>query len=316
MLLQLICFQLVDQTDAPALLSHIQQNPPALSLNLFHGRIQLLSAVAAGGTKHIPGKALGMDTAKNIFPVADLAFYQRHMVLSRNIVDIAINLKIPVFRRQFSAGFLNHMIFMKTAVVLQILDGDKNESELFRHLPKLRCAHHGSVLCHYLTAKPAFLQPGQTHQIHSRFRMTAPLQYAALFGHQREHMSRPSEILRFGIVFHTFHRRNGAFRCGNSCCGIHVIDGHCKCRTVIVRILLHHLRKSQFLGKLSAHRHTDQPLRVGRHKIHIGLCGKLRRTDEISFIFPVRVIRYQYDFSFPKRLERFFYRIILHLLPP
>ena len=59
-----------------------------------------------------------MDTAKNIFPVADLAFYQRHMVLSRNIVDIAINLKIPVVRRQFSAGFLTHMIFMKTALVL------------------------------------------------------------------------------------------------------------------------------------------------------------------------------------------------------
>ena len=66
---------------------------------------------------------------------------------------------------------------------------------------------------------------------------------------------------------------------------------------MIVRIILYHLRKLQFLTELPAHRHTDESFSMRCHKVYIFRCRELCRTDEIPLILSVLVIRYQNDLS-------------------
>src|SRR5699024_1288902 len=88
--LELIGAELVDQSDAPAFLTHIEKNSSSLGINLFHGSGQLLSAVAAQRTKYISGEAFGMDAAENILSVTDFSFYQSDMMLTVQPVHISV----------------------------------------------------------------------------------------------------------------------------------------------------------------------------------------------------------------------------------
>ena len=90
-----------------------------------------------------------------------------------------------------------------------------------------------------------------------------------------------------------------------------MVDGNGKCRLVIVRILGHHGRESQFLRDLDAHGRADEALGLTCHEIDVFLGGKFRRTDHIALIFPVRIVGHQDDFSGAEVLQRLLYRIVL-----
>ena len=64
--------ELVDQANPPAFLAHVEEDPPALSLDLGQGGGQLLAAVTAQGAEGVPGEALGVDPAQQVLAVADL----------------------------------------------------------------------------------------------------------------------------------------------------------------------------------------------------------------------------------------------------
>ena len=76
-----------------------------------------------------------MHAAEHILAVPDIPLHKSHMVLAGNIVHIAVDLKVSVLGRHVRAGFLHHMFFMDTAVILQFLDRDKFQSILLRQLP-------------------------------------------------------------------------------------------------------------------------------------------------------------------------------------
>src|SRR5699024_7796269 len=65
--LQLICPELIDQSDPSSFLAHIEENPSSLLFDLPHSCMKLLAAVAAEGTESIPCKTLGMNPAKKVF---------------------------------------------------------------------------------------------------------------------------------------------------------------------------------------------------------------------------------------------------------
>ena len=79
-----------------------------------------------------------------------------------------------------------------------------------------------------------------------------------------------------------------------------------KGRTVVIRVLGHHLVGIQPVSDLLAHGHTDQSLAVCRHKIDVFRRGVFPGADEISFILAVRIICHQNDLSFLQACERFF----------
>ena len=205
---------------------------------------------------------------------------------------------------------------MYLAVLLQILDRNDLQIPFLRLLKQLCGTHHRSIIPHDLTAQTAFLQSGQTAQIHSALSMSIPLQDAG-FCQQWKHMSRTSEVLRLGAVFHTLHRRQRPLCCRDPRCRIHMINGHCKRSLMVICVVAHHLRQMQLLNVRLTHRHTDQSLCMHRHEVDILGCRKLRRTDQISFIFSIRVINHHDQMSLAKLLKCFFYGIkITHCIPP
>ena len=193
--------------------------------------------------------------------------------------------------------------------MLQIPDSYKFHFPSLRQFPKPGSAHHGSVLPHNLTAKAAFLQAGQPAQIHNCLCVPVSFKNAVRPCQKGKHMARPAEILRFCIILHTFHCRNGTLGSGNPCCCSDMINGYRKCRLVIVGILFSHLWDFQLSDIGLRHWHTDQAPAMGRHKINIGCGGKFRSTDKVPLIFAFRIIRHQYYFSLLKLFESFFHRI-------
>ena len=86
-----------------------EQDAPALVFDLGHGGNQLLSAVTAERAKGVSGQALGMDPAENVLSVADVALYQRDMVLSVQTAHKAVGFEIAVFRGHIHRLSLIHI---------------------------------------------------------------------------------------------------------------------------------------------------------------------------------------------------------------
>ena len=259
-----------------------------------------------------------MHAAEHILAVPDITFHKGNMVLAGNIVHIAVDLKVSVLGRHVRAGLLHHMFFMDTAVILQFLDRDKFQSVLLRQLPQVCGPHHGSVFLHDLTAHAALGKSSQTHEVHSCLGVAVSHKDTAAPCHERKYMARSSEILRLCRRIHTLHHRVGALRRRDSCRRVHMVDGDCKCRAVVIRVLGYHLRKSQPLRHCRAHRRTDQTLCMACHKIDVFLCRELCRADHISLILPVRVICHENDLSRPQIFDRFFDCVVLlvHIFLP
>ena len=78
----MIGFQLIDQSDAPAFLTHIQQYTPAFFLNPAQSFRQLLATVTTQGTESIPGETFGMYPAQYRFAVSDVPFYKGNVMFS------------------------------------------------------------------------------------------------------------------------------------------------------------------------------------------------------------------------------------------
>ena len=125
-------------------------------------------------------------------------------------------------------------------------------------------------------------------------------------------MARSAEIFCFCVIVHTSHRRNGTLCGRNARRSRNVVDGHRKCRFMVVGVMLHHLRKLQLLDESLGHRHTDQTFAVGRHKVDVFGGGKFGSTDEVPLVFTVGVIRYQNDFSLFQVLQSFGNGIEVH----
>ena len=83
---------------------------------------------------------------------------------------------------------------------------------------------------------------------------------------------------------------------------------------VIIRILCYHRRKAQLACIFTADRHADKPFAVAGHEIHVFRCTELCGTDEIAFIFSVRIVRDDNHMSCAKFFQSLFYSIVLVFL--
>ena len=290
LLLEGVGLELVDEADAPALLAHVQHHAPALRLDLPHGSRQLLAAVAALGAEHVPGEALGVDPAQDVLSVAELPLHQGHMVLSRQVADVAVDPEVAVPGGHFGHGLPDHVLVMAAAVVLKRLDGQHLQPPLLCLFQQLGGAHHGAVVPHDLTAQSARLQPRQAAQVHGGLRVAAADQHAAPSGHQGEHMAGPAQILWSGGRVYALAAGVAPLLGGDAGGGVRVVDGDCEGSTVVIGIHLHHLLQAQPVGDLLAHWGADQPLGLHGHEVDVLRGGELGRADQVPLVLPVRVV--------------------------
>ena len=294
---------------------HIQLRPVAEAhdgslsvhpLDLLHGGRQLLAAVAAQGAEGVAGEALGVDPAEDVLTVADVPLHQSHVVLAVDLVHIAVGDEVAVAGRHFCFRHLFYQLFVFLPVFLQGFDGNEFYIKFLCQLLQFRCAHHGAVLPHDLAAETAFFQPCQTHQVYRSFRMTVSFQNAVFLGQKREHMTRPPKVIGPGVFTDTHSGSIAALFRRDACGGVYMVNRDGKGGTVIVCIVVHHLRKLQLLAVVAAHGHADQTFSVYCHKVYIFCGGKFCRTDEITFIFSVRVVGTEDDLSLAQILQGLF----------
>ena len=247
-----------------------------------------------------------MDAAQDIPAIPDLALDQGHMVLSVQAVHKTVGPETAVFCGQVHLRHPVDQNVMALAVVLELPDADKGNAPFFRQGLQLGRAHHGAVLAHDLAAKAAGTKARQAAQVHRRFRMSVPLQDPVGLCEQGEHVPRPAEILRPGVILHAGDGGHGPLLGRDARRRRHMVDGDGKSRFMVVRIIPHHLRDLEALHIFLRHGHTDQPPAVYGHEIDILCRRELSRTDKVPLVLPVRIIHDQNDLSVPQILQRLF----------
>src|SRR5437867_6263121 len=85
-ILQLVGFDLVDETDSPAFLPQIENYPPFHLADSREGLLKLLSAVATQRADSIACKTLGVQPYWNVLSLEDIAMDKRGMLLLVEIV--------------------------------------------------------------------------------------------------------------------------------------------------------------------------------------------------------------------------------------
>src|SRR5690606_6505287 len=88
--LQLVCADLIHQTDAPSFLPQIKHHAPAFFGNTAQGGLQLGAAVATLAKEAVAGQALGMDTREHWPAVTDLAQHNGEMFFSGRWIDESV----------------------------------------------------------------------------------------------------------------------------------------------------------------------------------------------------------------------------------
>ena len=201
LILQLIGTELVDESDAAAFLTHVQEHTAPFLLDLRHGGGELLAAVAAQRAEGVTGETFGMHAHEHVLAIGNVALDEGNVMLAVEIVDKTISGEIAVLRRHFHAGSLLNKIFVGLAIVLQILDGDEAEAPFLRQVGKLGGAHHGAVFAHDLTAEANFLQARQAAEIDGGFGVAIALEHAVFFASSGTYAP-DGEILRLCFLVH------------------------------------------------------------------------------------------------------------------
>ena len=78
--LEFVRADLIHQSDAAALLVHIDDDTLAFRLNHLHGFLELLAALAALGTEDVSGHAGRVHAAEHRFVLCPCAFGQHHVL--------------------------------------------------------------------------------------------------------------------------------------------------------------------------------------------------------------------------------------------
>ena len=100
---------------------------------------------------------VGVDTV-----IADVALHEGNVVLTVELVHIAVGHEVTVLGGHLGHGDAVHQDLVTLPIGLQIPDGDELEAPLLGHFLQLGGPHHGTVFPHDLAAQTDFLQAGKT----------------------------------------------------------------------------------------------------------------------------------------------------------
>src|SRR6185369_13819954 len=201
LILQRVGFQLVDKPDAPPFLPHIEDNPPAGTINHCHGTVQLLAAVTPAAPEDIAGHALGMNPDQNRFVGRNIAFDQGKMFQLVHIVEEGHSSEISAVNgRDRHLCSTAHQRFILHPVSDEIGNGTDLQAMLDGKLPQLRHSRHCAVVVHDLADDPGRFQPGQLCKIDGAFRLPGPDKDPAAPGPKRKDMPRTGQIFGPAVV--------------------------------------------------------------------------------------------------------------------
>ena len=223
------------------------------------------------------------------------------------LVDIAIHHEIAVFCRKFCLCHTFNQFLMFFSVSLDLRNCTDLQIMFFCKCQQIISSCHCAVIFHDFTAKTNFLESRHLHQINRHFCMSRTLKDTALFSNQWEHMPRSSEIFRFCTIFNNLHGCHGSLKSRNTCRCVFIINGFCKCCSMVICINGAHHVQAKLFYIINMHRHTDQAFCIRCHKVDILRCCKFSRTDDIPFIFSILIVHNNNNLAATNSFDDFFY---------
>ncbi|MBA7608842.1 hypothetical protein ES703_16025 [subsurface metagenome] len=219
------------------------------------------------------------------------------------LIDGQLKLAVPGGESQGRQQF--HQFLPGAPVGDDIGHADDFQSVLPGNVFQLLAPGHAAVLIHDLYQQghwlsTGLLSQGQPRQVHAGLGMSRPLEYSTRRGHQREHMTRPCQILRLRIRIKKDLECLPAVLGGDAGGGIfNSIHADGKGSFVQGGIPVYHGRQSQLLGPLLGKRYTDKSPPIAHHEVDVFRAGLLRQHDEIPLILTLLIIRDDYHLADP-----------------
>ena len=134
LILQCISTDFVGQTNATALLTHVNNSAAAFLFNHLQSGCQLVAAVAAQAAEGITGQALAVYAHEHILFAGNVTLDNSNMAKVIQIVFISNNAEIAIFSRQCSLSSTMHHFFVCLAISNKLGNSNENELMLFGEL--------------------------------------------------------------------------------------------------------------------------------------------------------------------------------------
>ena len=134
LILQCISTDFIGQTNATALLTHINDSAAAFLFNHLQCGCQLIATVAAQAAEGITGQALAVYAHEHILFTGNIALDNSNMTKVVQIIFICNDAEIAVFSRQRSLSSTMHHFFVCLAIGNKLGNGNENELMLFGEL--------------------------------------------------------------------------------------------------------------------------------------------------------------------------------------
>mmetsp|Transcript_23300 Transcript_23300/g.40376 ORF Transcript_23300/g.40376 Transcript_23300/m.40376 type:complete len:285 (+) Transcript_23300:493-1347(+) len=222
----------------------------------------------------------------------DIPFDHHHMFNAVDLIGEDTHVPIAAVLRghRLARGFHNFIIVAR-AIGNQIADRADLHIVLFGKRHQLGQTRHGAVIIHDLTDHRAWMTTRQTGNVHRGFGMACAYQHATTLGAQWEHMPRCSNCRHRVLLVD--RRGNGQRAVARRNPGAHPfarLNRHGEGSFVTRRVIHRHHRQTQTVNALGCHRQANQTPTMGGHEVDRIRIGKLRRDDQIAFVFAILMV--------------------------
>ncbi len=317
MLLKFVGFDLVHDTDTPSLLVHVNNHPFALFLHPLHRRMELISAVAALGSKGVACEAFRVNTHENFVLGLNVPLDKSDVLHAVHIVLINNDLEFSaVACGQLGRCRPSHEALRPQPEIDEIGDGHDLEVMFLREDFQIGHPGHGPVIFHDLADDPRGFESREPREIHRAFRLPGSHENTALPRADGKDMPGTHQVIRGGFVRHGRADRRRPVRCryprGHAPPRLY---GNGESRAETGTIIPHHERQIQPVGHIAAQTQADQAPAVLRHEVDRLGRHVLRRHAEIPFVLTVFVIHQDNHPAFFHIINRFFNCTDRHFTP-
>ena len=291
LLLELVSLYFRGQTDASALLAHVQDHPVAGGGNLLHRLLQLRPAIAAARAEHVAGEAFALHANERAAAGVHAALDEGEVVLAVDRGAIEVQVELAIISRHVDDLLAGDKLFAFTAKLDELLDGTDLEFVFFREATQLRQAGHRAVVVHDLANDPHRPAAGESGEIHCRLGVAGALQHTPAAGAQREHVPRLHQVVGqrggFGQGLDGRGAVGGADAGGDALRGV---DAGLEVGTVGLAVVEYHALDAELLQALRRGRHTDEAAAKLGHEVDRLGRGFLGGHDQVALVFAIGVI--------------------------
>ena len=315
LLLQFIGCYLVHQTDATALLLHIDHHALALFLDGLHGLMQLLATIAALRSEDVASHTRRVHAHQHGLVLLPLALDQCQMLQSCALLSEGHQTEMTVVRRHIHLfAHLDERLFLES-VGYHVLDADHFQVPLSCKVHQFGQSCHRTVLVHDLHQCSGRVEASHVTEVDGSLGMATATQHAIVLRIERTDMSWSSEGLRLRCgVGQRLDRLSTIVGTHTRGTALQLIDGHGERCPQHRRVVLHLMRQIEFFTAIQCDGSAEHTTGVLQHEVHFLCRHHLSGDNQVALVLTVLVVDHNHEFAFTEVLDGLLYRVQFHCL--